>query len=434
MPTELQLALSRMGQQQLLSTWEQLSEGQRKLLALQFSQLTPELLHEQRSVAPTPPVSLEPWTDVAIATQQLQGQQALRDGKVACLVLAGGQASRMRCQGPKGLLQVSPVRNKSLFQLIAEATLAASHSADRPLSLAIMTSPAHQAQVSEYFEVNGHFGLAQEQLSLFAQQELPLLDLEKNWFLESPERLATGPDGNGGALHCLYHSGIWSRWKAAGVELVRILLVDNPLADPFDTGLIGCHLANSWQVSLEALERQEPQERVGLLVESNGRPAVAEYSEAPEALKEARDSMGRLVVRWANLSQFCMTLSFIEQVALGPPLPLHLALKSAKTLSGWPQQPNCWKCERFIFDALSRAHSIGVVASPRSRYAPLKELDALERVREAMSRRDRRRLEQLSGVEQPEGVYELNAQFHYPTATLRRSWSGKAAVPGYVDL
>jgi UDP-N-acetylglucosamine/UDP-N-acetylgalactosamine diphosphorylase len=430
-PRWLQLEATQ--QMHLVRYWDQLTPAQQQQLAAQLEQLSPELLQQQRHLESKRALSIEPWSDVAVATQQPTGWRALREGRVACLVLAGGQASRMRCAGAKGLVNISPVRNKTLFQLLAEATAAASRLAQRPLEMAIMVSPAHFQEVSDHFEQNGRFGLEPQQLHLFRQEELPLLDMEKNWFLESPSQLAMGPDGNGGALHALYKSGIWSRWKATGVELVRLLLIDNPLADPFDAGLIGCHLEHGWQASLEVVERQDPTEKMGLLVNVNGRPRIAEYSEVPPALMEARDGQGNLLVRWGNLSQFCLSMKLIEQVALKDPLPLHLAHKSAKTVDGWPTTPNCWKCERFIFDLLDRTESVGLVSTPRSRYAPLKGAEGLEQVREALSRRDQRRLEQLSGVEQPEGTYECDAQFHYPHTALTRHWAGRKTQPGYID-
>ena len=52
------------------------------------------------------------------------GRQALRNGRVALFLVAGGQGSRLGFDGPKGCFPVSPLKSKSLFQLFAEQVLA----------------------------------------------------------------------------------------------------------------------------------------------------------------------------------------------------------------------------------------------------------------------------------------------------------------------
>lgn len=54
------------------------------------------------------------------------GFQLLQRGKVGCVVLAGGQGSRLKFDGPKGLYPVSSVKKKPLYQLVAEKVAAAS--------------------------------------------------------------------------------------------------------------------------------------------------------------------------------------------------------------------------------------------------------------------------------------------------------------------
>ncbi len=54
----------------------------------------------------------------------LLGESLLRQGKVGCLILAGGQGTRLGFDGPKGAVPVTPVTGKSLFQLFCERTLA----------------------------------------------------------------------------------------------------------------------------------------------------------------------------------------------------------------------------------------------------------------------------------------------------------------------
>jgi UDP-N-acetylglucosamine/UDP-N-acetylgalactosamine diphosphorylase len=354
-----------MGQHHLLDTWDQLTPPQQALLASQLALCTPALLEQQRHIHTSTPPSLEPWTDVHYPASSPLGHEAISQGRVGCLLLAGGHGSRLRCPSAKGLVTI---HGKSLFQIFAEATPPTGR-------LAIMLCPAHYGEVSAFFTRHNRFGLRPDQLSLFVQSELPLLDRNHNWFLETPSRLATGPDGNGSALHHFYQSGIWHHWQANNVDLVRILPIDNPLADPFDPRIISHHLHHNLEVSLEAIARTDPSERVGVLTRHHNTPRILEYSELPPENAH---------LPWANLSAFCMTLSFIKHIALSNPLPLHRAYKTHTSLS---QPIDCIKSERFIFDALEQATRIGVLATDRSKFVPLKNPSDLPKVAAALLKR-----------------------------------------------
>ena len=125
----------------------------------------------------TPHHCVAKWGDLR---DQMTGEALLIEGKVGCLLLAGGQGSRMGCTGPKGMTVV--VKNKTLFHLFAEKAIAAEKKIGRSLPVAIMTSPLNDRATRAFFEENQYFGI--ENLSFFSQEVLPLLDREENLFLE----------------------------------------------------------------------------------------------------------------------------------------------------------------------------------------------------------------------------------------------------------
>ena len=177
---------------------------------------------------------------------------------------------------------MTAVKHKSLFQLFAEKTIAASKQAGRPLSIAIMTSPQNHDATIDFFNQHHLFGLEPGQLSFFCQGMLPLLDQEGQLFLENAFSLAEGPDGNGGALHHFYHSGIYQQWQAQGIRHINFVPIDNPLADPFDAELLGCQQRCQNEITIKCTLRRDVQEKVGLLARHDGRTIVVEYSEIPE--------------------------------------------------------------------------------------------------------------------------------------------------------
>ncbi len=421
--------LADLGQEQLSAGLELASLQEQDHFLAQLNRYDSTLLEAQRealfSAPPSHPL-LEPFSADQEVAEHPQGLQAIDAGKVGCLILAGGMGSRLGYPGPKGVAPVSLIKHKSLFQIFLEKTRAASRRAKRPLPLAILTSPLNHAQTHFYLESRQWFGLAADQVDLFNQDLLPLLDHRGNWLLEVPGRLAVGPDGNGSALKAFFRSGIWEKWVRLGVEYVNVVLIDNPLADPFDPHLWGSEAA------VKGIPRIDPEEKVGVVVQREGKIGIVEYTELSDADRYAKDEKGALRWQIANAGLFCFSMDFIQRVASDPKivLPYHLARKTAPVLLGTAQGfctdvVSVWKCETFIFDLLPYAAHCRVLLCPREQtYAPLKTPSSLEEVRAALLRADRRVYAQLSGLPPPDAPFELDPSFYYPTPELVKRWKG----------
>lgn len=356
----------------------------------------------------------------------IKGWTALERGEAACLLVAGGQGSRLGFEAPKGCYPLSVVRRKSLFQLFCERCLAASNAAGVALRLAIMCGPKDLQQLSDYFEKHRYFNLDRDQVTLFAQSTLPVLN-------EQGQAVAEAPSGNGWALKHLYESDAWESWQEAGVKSVVYCHIDNPLLDPFDVELIGYHLKEGADVTIKSVLREDPQESVGILIPTNGSWRVIEYSEVDAQLRQDRDSQGKLRYPYANISAFCFASDFIENTSVGAAIdmPVH---RAAKRIPGLEARGQLWKQERFIFDLLPFAQRCKVFTCDRSRcFAPLKSANgpgSPEQVREAMQHEDARVFQELTGQLAPSPL-ELDPGFYYVRNKQALKWSNNA---GYVSL
>jgi UDP-N-acetylglucosamine/UDP-N-acetylgalactosamine diphosphorylase len=271
-----------------------------------------------------------------------------------------------------------------------------------------MTSEATDGPIRAFFERHQNFGCGD--VRFFTQPSLPLLDMAGNPIFKDDGSALTGPDGNGGVFRALVKSGILQQWEQQGVEACSIILVDNPLFDPFCPAMFTPLFAGA-DCTAAAVERTDPQEHVGLFVQQNDQTTVIEYTEIDPTLASQKDPSGRLVFRWANMSCFGCTLGFVKDAA-ALLLPLHVAKKN---VNGRP----VWKSEYFIFDALSAAQKIEIIPLERQEsFAPIKDAASLERSRLDMEAKDRRRYEQLAHREwDPVKPIELPAEAYYPTTT-----------------
>ncbi len=415
--------LNALDERGLFASWDLLDGAQKENLLRQISGINGVFLHRQQEELEQPQeqeLSIEPFDQYSLAGNAKDyklGEKALKEGKCACIVLAGGQGTRLRFEGPKGCCPTTNVKNKTLFQLLAEKVEAASKQAGHPLQIAIMTSPLNHVETECYFAKNAYFGLDPRQVTFFYQRMWPLLNLEGHLFLETPDKIGRGPNGNGGIFRRLVETGVWEKWNEMGIESVKVIPIDNPLAMPFDHELFGFQQRLKSDVALKVAKRRSPDEKVGVLVKVDSRPTIVEYSELSQTVANPV----------ANLGLYSFSMPFIKRTSEAL-LPLHKAKKVAKHWTG--EEISAWKFEEFIFDVLPLAKNCEALLYPReTTFAPLKNLsgeDSIESVKKALLDSDRRTYAQVTGKEPPEeAFFELSASFYYPTESFLKRWRGK---------
>lgn len=426
--------LSEIGQSQLAVGLETLTPDQLETFLKQLMSFGPHLLSRQRQTLfqTIEQDAFQPLEDYDIVGNESDIQEGLKKN-CGCIILAGGQGTRLGSKLPKGLVPVSLIKNKTLIQIFCEKGAAASKKLGRPVFLAIMTSIFNHELIQSYLEQHHYFGLLPDQVDIFSQGALPFLDNNGNWLLETCGKIAEGPDGNGNSLKAFFQAGIWEKWKEKGIECANIINIDNPLADPFDAELIGYHLRHKNDVTIKAIFRHDPKEKMGVIGLKNNKIGIKEYTEFSQ-----QDHLFRL----ANTGLFCLDLDFIKKTS-SESLPWHLARKTAPVLlgtaKGYCQElALIWKFETFIFDILERANKTRVLIYPREHtYAPLKNAKgdkSLETVQAALLAADRATFSRLTGTLPSEKPFELDQAFHYPTESLIQKWNGKPLPEqDYVD-
>lgn len=361
------------------------------------------------------------------AKRQEEGFKKMKQGLVGCLLIAGGQGTRLNHLDPKGTYPISAIKQKNLFQIFAEKVAAASLFFKQTLQLAIMTSPSNDLETRKHFIDHHYFGLKKEQIDFFVQAELPFIDFNKQLLFQDERQIAKGPSGNGSVFESFCNHPVKNKWKQLGIQYLNIVLIDNPLADPFDFEMIGALSSTQSDVVLKCCQRAHPEEKVGIIVEREELPYVIEYSEIPKDLLFEEEPL-------ANLSLLATSLEFIEKIAKLS-LPLHKAQKKCpyydfKTQKiVIPTKPNAWKFETYLFDALPYAKKTTVLNYLREDiFAPLKAIEGEnnpQSVREALIRKEKKIYQMISQCIAPEGPLELSAQFYYPTEELIQRWRQK---------
>ena len=338
------------------------------------------------------------------------GRERLGGGKVAALTVAGGQGTRLGFAGPKGLVPVTPVSGRTLFQLFAETILAARRRYGASIPWYIMTSPANHDETVDFLTANNYFGLPGHDVFLFPQGMLPAFDFAGRLMLEAKHRPALAPDGHGGVLKALFRSGALADMQARGVEIISYFQVDNPLVKPFDPLFIGLHTLTESEMSTKVARKADDLERVGNVCLRDGRLTVIEYTEFPETHARERNSDGDRRFDAGNLAIHLLNVGFVQRITSSSyELPYRRAEKivpciDEKGVVIVPTVANAVKLESFIFDVLPWAENPLVLEADRAEeFSPVKNLtgvDSLESAKRDQVRRACRWLE-AAGVKVP---------------------------------
>lgn len=338
------------------------------------------------------------------------GRARLAAGSVAAFTVAGGQGTRLGFDGPKGMLPVTPVGSRTLFELFAVAIRAARERYGVAIPWYIMTSPGNHRQTCEYLSQNRFFGLPDEDVILFPQGMLPVFSAEGKLLLDEKHRLAVAPDGHGGSLRALATSGALADMKTRGIQIVSYFQVDNPLVKPLDPLFIGLHVQGEAEMSTKVTPKSDDLERVGNVCTQAGKALVVEYSDFPDKLAHAREPDGSRRFDAGNLAIHLFDVGFIERLAgAGLALPFRRANKKVPYIEAdgsrrEPTEPNAIKLEMFVFDVLPEARNPLVLQVDRAEeFSPVKNatgVDSLETSQRDQIRRACRWLES-AGVHVP---------------------------------
>ncbi|XP_030550036.2 UDP-N-acetylglucosamine diphosphorylase 1 [Rhodamnia argentea] len=399
-PQALMERLKDYGQEDAFALWDELSPRERQLLVDDIESL--DLPRVDRIIRcslrsqglPVAAVEPVPESDVSAAEGRTMeererwwkmGLKAISDGKLAVLLLSGGQGTRLGSSDPKGCFNIGLPSGKSLFQIQAERILCVQKLAVQALREGsvgspqihwyIMTSPFTDEPTRKYFESHKYFGLEAEQITFFQQGTMPCVSKDGRFIMETPYRVAKAPDGNGGVYTALKTSKLLEDMASRGIKYLDCYGVDNALVRVADPTFLGYFMDKGVDAAAKVVRKAYPQEKVGVFVRrgKGGPLTVVEYNELDPTLASAiNQETGRLRFCWSNVCLHMFTLDFLNQVANGLEKDsiYHLAEKKIASIHG---QTAGLKLEQFIFDAFPYAPSTALFEVLRDEeFAPVK--------------------------------------------------------------
>ena len=392
---EAKAKLEALGQSHLLRWYDELGDMEQEALLAQIDALDPSLLEVFAKYGADGEAQrgrLEPLGALTIGEIEenrerfeTAGLEAIRQGKIGAVLLAGGMGTRLGFDKPKGMYNIGKTHPLYIFECLIRNLMEVVDKAGTFVPLFIMTSEKNDEDTREFFEEQKYFGYNPEYVHFFVQDMAPAVDPDGKILLEEKGRIATSPNGNGGWFSSMAKAGLLGFLQREGIEWLNIFAVDNVLQRIADPCFVGATLLSGSESGAKVVAKADPQERVGVLCLEDGAPSIVEYYEMTEEMITRREPDGRLSYNFGVILNYLFRTDRLTEL-LGSSLQTHVVNKKVPYIDETgslvkPDKPNAYKFETLVLDMVHQQRSCLSYEVERDKeFAPIKNPDGVDSV------------------------------------------------------
>ncbi len=390
--------LHQRGQDQLLDYYDELSEESRNRLLNDIENTNFSILKNIENCGAVKRGKLSPINSVVTVQEAMRrrlqfesvGLDLLSQNKVGAVLLAGGQGSRLGFNGPKGTFDIGVTRPLSIFEQQMRNIESVTKLTGRNFPLFIMTSIDNNDQTIKFFQEHNYFGYPRDRVHFFMQDVSPTSDFNGKVFLDEKDKVSLAPNGNGGWYSSLINSGLRRVLERDNIEWLNVYSVDNVLQKICDPVFIGATILKRCRCGAKVVKKVNADEKVGVLCLEDGKPAIVEYYEMPEHLKN-KVKKDELVYRYGVTLNYLFNVHDLNETLSGK-LPYHVAKKAITHIENGvrvkPAEPCGYKFETLVVDMVKLFGSCLAFEVEREKeFAPIKNStgpDSVETARELL--------------------------------------------------
>lgn len=392
--------LQKYGQEHVLRYYDELDDGQKKELLAQIEAtdfsvvaLCEKGLAEivKGEISPLAAMQLSEIEDHEQDFRAL-GVDAIKQGKIGAVLLAGGMGTRLGSDDPKGMYNIGLTKDVYIFERLISNLMDVVKETSTWIHLFIMTSDKNHEATTRFFKEHDYFGYNEEYVTFFMQEMAPAADYNGKVYMEDKGKIATSPNGNGGWFISMARWGVLDIAKNAGIEWLNIFAVDNVLQRIADPVFVGATIANNAAVGSKVVRKAAPDEKVGVMCLEDGRPSIVEYYELTDELMNAKDENGDPAYNFGVILNYLFKIADLEDI-MNKNMPLHIVEKKIPYMNEEgefvnPDAPNGYKFESLVLDMIHLLDSCLPFEVVRNKeFAPIKNktgVDSVESARELL--------------------------------------------------
>ena len=287
--------LKEFGQEHLLQYYEELGEEEKQSLLSQIEKTDFSMVHfakdksnleERGEIAPLSAMELEEVEKREDEFRQA-GLQAIREGKVGAVLLAGGMGTRLGSDNPKCMYDIGETKPVYIMERLIANTMDVVNEAGCPIPFFIMTSEKNHDVTVAFMEEMDYFGYDKKYVFFFEQDMAPATDYDGKVLLEEKGRIATSPNGNGGWFSSMHKAGLVEKLHEMGIEWLNVFAVDNVLQRIADPVFVGATILSGAASGAKCVRKADIHEKVGVMSLEDGRPSIVEYYDMTPELLDA---------------------------------------------------------------------------------------------------------------------------------------------------
>ncbi|MBR2441848.1 MAG: UTP--glucose-1-phosphate uridylyltransferase [Clostridia bacterium] len=327
-----------------------------------------------------------------LAKYEAAGVEAIKAGKVAAVLLAGGMGTRLGVDGPKGAYNIGITKPLYIFEQQMKNLMEVTEKCGVTVPLYIMTSDKNHAQTTAFWKEHNYFGYPETEVKFFKQDMAPAVDYDGKIILERKDTPALSPNGNGGWFGSMMKAGLGADLKKRGVEWLNIYAVDNVLQRIADPVFVGATILSGVNCGAKVICKNNPYEKVGVLCMDGTQPDIIEYYELTDEMANQKDENGDLAYIYGAIMNYLFRLSKLEEI-VNNKIPVHIVEKKIECLcedgvTRKPEKENGKKFETLAVDLIKPMGSVLPFEVVREKeFAPIKNktgVDSVESARELL--------------------------------------------------
>ena len=278
---EAEEKLNKWGQQHVLQYFDELSETEKTELLEQIELTDFSVIEQGKTgeaakkgvISPLVSLELDEINEKKAHFKEL-GINAIKEGKVAAVLLAGGMGTRLGSDDPKGVYNIGKTKDVYIFQRIVENLMDIVKLTETDIFLFVMTSDKNHTKTVSFFKEHDFFGYKEEYVKFFMQEMAPATDYDGKVYMESKCRISNSPNGNGGWFSSMKKWGILDIIHEENIQYLNVFAVDNVLQKIADPCFIGATIDYSVEAGAKVVKKAAPDEKVGVVCLEDGRPSV----------------------------------------------------------------------------------------------------------------------------------------------------------------
>lgn len=385
--------LKKYGQEHILDYYDELNENEKDELLSQIEMTDFSVLEnlEEKDISskrgkfePLGAVTVE---DIAENREKYYsaGAEAIKNGKVGAVLLAGGQGTRLGFDKPKGMFNIGVTKELYIFECLMNNLLKVVESTGAYVPLYIMTSEKNHHDTVSFFEEKNYFGYDSSYIKFFIQDMAPSVDFNGKIYMESKSDISISPNGNGGWFSSIVRAGLLNDIKNKGIEWINVFAVDNVLQQIADPCFIGAVINSGSQSGSKVVSKVSPDEKVGVLCLEDGKPSIVEYYEMTEEMRTLRTESGQLAYKYGVILNYLFRVDRLEDI-ISEKMPVHVVEKKIPYMGSnggfvIPEKNNGFKFETLVLDMVHLQESCLPYEVERSKeFAPVKNAEGVDSV------------------------------------------------------